>query len=1200
MQRLPFGEFLDELRRQGFGIGVEHHLRLQTLLDRLDDRCRPTDLNTLLAPIFATSQREQEAFHKIFAEWYPLLIAGTDAPLEAATVAVPVHPQPLPVPARRWPYLIVASALAVGIGFFVFSNLNSPAAPQPSTEKPVPVETPSDLTPPVTPAPELVRTVRVTAEAITPTFYENYWRPLRWLGILAPPIFLLAYECYRWRRRDVVARRHRDRRPPTQWPIAAPALKKNPYDPVIFHAVARLMRRRHASGQYHLDVPATVASTIRALGRAIFVYRAATRPPEYLVLIDRAAEHDHFAILWAEFFDRLAREGVFVVRLFFDGDPRRPVLDTGEPIILEDLHDRHAAHRLLLFGAGNDCIDPVSGGLADWFDIIRRWNSRAIFTPVPPSQWGIREVTLARELLVLPATVESVAAAVDAFDGVARTDLRSWRRISTDPVVQLSRPSIAELRKYLGDDAFQWLCACAVYPHLEWQLTLHLGTLPVMPEGLLSESNLCRLVRLMWFRDGAIPEDVRSRLVAALDPLIHEAVRRAIVELLEANPAPTGTLAEQQRRLHLLAQRAALDKRQGRQLRREASLVPAHVLRHDATVLAMLADRVTPLDFVLPAKARQYLFDHGIAGLGLRTAARSSMAAAIVATAWFTITPPPPVAHREDNRTESSVAAEPIAPKSEEPKPRADGGSPLPTETPTVNPPRRRQLSPAVKAMLGAWVTVGLNEDLRLNIAYNVREDAVTVEMRSGTCNDPQCASTYRASVAQKELLIDRTLSTGGTGGTSRASLNLIGNGVLAYNWSTQGADGQDSGTIMYVRPAPAASTPAGDTSTAGRDAGTPASVDARPPRPTPTLEESLVRLWVNDDPNTRQNTRLEIARVGSSLQMHAWGKCTPSDCDWGMAPVNIDSSNNRATVDWDQGFVTRLMTLVLLPDGRLQVDHVSDYNDGRPTRSSRQTFTAESLSRSLQVRVRDASATIIPEAIDIDLFSTSTSRRYHAAVPARGGGVSIDDVPADTYKMEIVAPSYLTRELPVTVRAMNPPLQVTLIRNPASMSVVLPPTLPVDFQRLIPPRAEPSPRTIAALLNVYAFASHVTITRPQGQRSAWSYITRVTSFSGAAGGLDVGVRADPALVPIIKNDPQFQERPDGSWATRTAPVTLAIRLDEKSPGAMRLTLERVSGGVGDLLGLSGKGLGQQDQDLINHDLLLLMGIDPGYRLEPR
>ena len=116
----------------------------------------------------------------------------------------------------------------------------------------------------------------------------------------------------------------------------------------------------------------------------------------------------------------------------------------------------------------------------------------------------------------------------------------------------------------------------------------------------------------------------------------------------------------------------------------------------------------------------------------------------------------------------------------------ADGGSPFPAETTTANPLPRRQLPPAANAMLGAWVTVGLSEELRLNIAYNVREDTVTVEMRSGACNDPRCASTYRASVAQKELLIDRSSSTGGTGRISRASLNLISNGILAYNHGLQ------------------------------------------------------------------------------------------------------------------------------------------------------------------------------------------------------------------------------------------------------------------------------------------------------------------------------------------------------------------------------------------------------------------------------
>lgn len=39
---------------------------------------------------------------------------------------------------------------------------------------------------------------------------------------------------------------------------------------------------------------------------------------------------------------------------------------------------------------------------------------------------------------------------------------------------------------------------------------------------------------------------------------------------------------------------------------------------------------------------------------------------------------------------------------------------------------------------------------------------------------------------------------------------------------------------------------------------------------------------WNNVDPNTGGITKLSIAVSGASANVHAWGKCHPTDCDWG------------------------------------------------------------------------------------------------------------------------------------------------------------------------------------------------------------------------------------------------------------------------------------------------------------------------------
>src|SRR5262249_31494033 len=73
-----FAEFLDHLRRNGFVIGVDSHLRLYQLLSRFGSDCAPGDLKTLLCPIFATSKEQQELFYNAFDSYFAIFSTPAD------------------------------------------------------------------------------------------------------------------------------------------------------------------------------------------------------------------------------------------------------------------------------------------------------------------------------------------------------------------------------------------------------------------------------------------------------------------------------------------------------------------------------------------------------------------------------------------------------------------------------------------------------------------------------------------------------------------------------------------------------------------------------------------------------------------------------------------------------------------------------------------------------------------------------------------------------------------------------------------------------------------------------------------------------------------------------------------------------------------------------------------------------------------
>jgi len=104
---------------------------------------------------------------------------------------------------------------------------------------------------------------------------------------------------------------------------------------------------------------------------------------------------------------------------------------------------------------------------------------------------------------------------------------------------------------------------------------------------------------------------------------------------------------------------------------------------------------------------------------------------------------------------------------------------------------------------------------------------------------------------------------------------------------------------------------------------------------PSPSPLQPFVGDWVNVDPDTRGMTRLEITETGDgSASFHGYGRCHPTDCDWGLARAGLAGEALIGTYDfnWKQ---TRI--LVRRQGEQLLADVVDDYTaaDGRTDRTS-------------------------------------------------------------------------------------------------------------------------------------------------------------------------------------------------------------------------------------------------------------------------
>ncbi|MFN0014892.1 MAG: hypothetical protein ACKVU2_10125, partial [Saprospiraceae bacterium] len=324
--------------------------------------------------------------------------------------------------------------------------------------------------------------------------------------------------------------------PDEQIPVAAEA---------GFGRTLTRLRSRERTDTSSIDWPATTRASVRQAGVPAIRYKHNTRPVEYLMLVERFAAEDHRALLFDRLWRTLREQEVLVERFFHDGDLRSCHNEQfPQGISLRDLRHRFASARLLVFGSGYRLLSAITGKPAKWTSAIPDWPSRALLTPVPRQEWGLRERRLADLFMLLPAAWESVRYLAESPENEPNArfaDLPADVRAVADwPPISIEKQVARNLRRHFEPELCTWIAACAVWPALHFDLTLRLGRLLSTPENnLLTYDKLTRLTRLDWFANGHIPRTARAELLEFLNARHPEMLQRVstyLLELLEQNP----------------------------------------------------------------------------------------------------------------------------------------------------------------------------------------------------------------------------------------------------------------------------------------------------------------------------------------------------------------------------------------------------------------------------------------------------------------------------------------------------------------------------------------------------------------------------------------------------------------------------------------------------------------------------------------
>lgn len=403
--------------------------------------------------------------------------------------------------------------------------------------------------------------------------------------------------------------------PPLLWNIQIPNISKIELNEDYFK-VLQLMRQRTSDDHYVLNIQKTISKTIEKGGIIDFQYQHKTRPPEYLLLIDRQSSKNHRAYLYNYMFESFKANEVYIERFFYEGDIRlcwNEYYPNG--IKLHDLQQTFRDARLIIVGSGYQLLNPVSGKLAKWTRIFDNWSDKAILSPRPTKNWAGREKQLKQKFILLPASVQSLTAMVDKMEAIDPDEVKTKINDEVNEPIEFRGSLVDTLRHYFSikktgepqdESLIHWIAACAIYPTLHWDLTMYLGQeLSTEDKNLLTFDNINQLTRLPWFIEGKIPEQARLELLEYLPEDIELYLRNSLQELFETIPPPDeNSVAFADSRINISLNNYLLKKNDS--LKTELNQYAKAGADIDVTMLKYLEGEKSPKDFEVDPNLRRY------------------------------------------------------------------------------------------------------------------------------------------------------------------------------------------------------------------------------------------------------------------------------------------------------------------------------------------------------------------------------------------------------------------------------------------------------------------------------------------------------------------------------------------------------------------------------------------------------------------
>ncbi|MFT3932275.1 MAG: PKD domain-containing protein [Chitinophagaceae bacterium] len=342
------------------------------------------------------------------------------------------------------------------------------------------------------------------------------------------------------------------------------------------------MRYKAEEENLVLSVPATINAIIQSGGSPQLVFAPMSQQQEYLLLIDGSNPRSMITRLFGYLAKCIQEEGIPVSIFYYDKNFTCFNDKFPSGLTLQRLAETYSASILIIAGKAQELVYSAYPVIEEKFlKELNQWQHKAIVTPTPVKDWGVKEKVLQEYLILVPADTLSLQKLIPALREKTRlnTKLLETTGAEQNSLHDIDFREPAVLKSYLENDEtmFQWLCAICIYPRLRWEVLIEVGKVILDKYGepeKLNYTNLLKLCRISWMQQGVFPQTTRLELLKNLTVENEVCAREQLLHMLNYSTGiygESGYFFEEEKRRQQITNQFVLNANDPQQYKQYAS-----------------------------------------------------------------------------------------------------------------------------------------------------------------------------------------------------------------------------------------------------------------------------------------------------------------------------------------------------------------------------------------------------------------------------------------------------------------------------------------------------------------------------------------------------------------------------------------------------------------------------------------------------